>query len=264
MGAKAPEAGSLFVQNVGNFFQNLPGNIANFLTSAVSNVSAWVSTMGAKAVEAGSLFVQNVGNFFSQLPGNVAGFLRSVISYVVSWAADMGANGSKAAKSLFDAVVNGLESLPHRVFEIGENIVKGIVDGISSMTKWLEDKIRSFAQGVTDGIKHAFGIHSPSRLMRDEVGKYLAEGIGVGFEDEMGNVSKQMIGAMPSSDAFAQTYDIGGVSAAQAASNGYGYSSQTNIVGAIVEALQNVRVVLDDEVAGRFVTKTVTAAIYRG
>ena len=100
--------------------------------------------------------------------------------------------------------------------------------------------------------------------MRDEVGKYLAEGIGVGFEDEMGAVSKQMIDAMPSTDAFAQSYDLGTVSAAQQASSGYGYGSQANIVDAIVEALQNVRVVLDDEVAGRFVTKTVTAAIYRG
>ena len=82
----------------------------------------------------------------------------------------------------------------------------------------------------------------------------------MGFEDEMSSVSKQMIDAMPSSDAFAQSYDLGTVSAAQTASNSYG--AQTNIVDAIVEALQNVRVVLDDEVAGRFVTKTVTAAIY--
>ena len=80
----------------------------------------------------------------------------------------------------------------------------------------------------------------------------------------MGAVSKQMIDAMPSPDAFAQSYDLGTVSAAQSASNGYGYGSQANIVDAIVEALKNVRVVLDDEVAGRFVTKTVTAAIYRG
>ena len=111
-------------------------------------------------------------------------------------------------------------------------------------------------------IKGFFGIHSPSRLMRDEVGKYLAMGIGVGFEDEMGAVSKQMQDAMPSTDAFAQPYNFGTVSTAQQASTGYGYGSQPNLIDALVEALQGVHVVLDDEVAGRFVKKTVTAAIY--
>ena len=148
------------------------------------------------------------------------------------------------------------------MLDVGGNIVKGLWQGISNSIAWLRDKINGWVSGIMKDIKGFFGIHSPSRLMRDEVGKYLAEGIGVGFEDEMSNVSKQMIDAMPSSDAFAQTYDLGSVSAAQQTSTAYGYGSQANLIDALVEALQGVRVVLDDEVAGRFVKKTVTAAIY--
>lgn len=168
----------------------------------------------------------------------------------------------KGAGKIVSEIMKALGELPGKVVDIGKNIVKGVWEGISNSIGWLRDKVSGWVSGIMKDIKGFFGIHSPSRLMRDEVGKYLAEGIGVGFEDEMGNVSKQMIDAMPSSDAFAQTYDLGGVSAAQQASNGYGYGSQANIVDAIVEALQDVRVVLDDEVAGRFVKKTVTAAIY--
>lgn len=173
-------------------------------------------------------------------------------------------NVINGAKKIVSEIIKALKEAPGRVLDIGKNIVKGLWQGLKDSVGWLRDKISGWVSGIMKDIKGFFGIHSPSRLMRDEVGKYLAEGIGVGFEDEMGAVSKQMIDAMPSSDAFAQTYDIGGVSAAQSASNGYGYGSQANIVDAIVEALKNVRVVLDDEVAGRFVTKTVTAAIYRG
>ena len=43
-----------------------------------------------------------------------------------------------------------------------------------------------------DGIKNALGIHSPSTLFRDEVGKFMAQGVGVGFENEMGNVTTEM------------------------------------------------------------------------
>lgn len=264
MASNAASAGSQFVQNVGNFFRNLPGNIANFLLSVISNVSAWVSNMAAKARQAGSQFVSNVVNFFQQLPSRVGSFLSQVISRLASWAGQMASKGADGARRMFNAVVNGIQSLPSRVGSIGKNIVHGLWEGIQNAAGWIRDKVGEFAKGILDGMKHALGIHSPSRLFRDEVGKYIAQGVGVGFEDEMGNVSKQMIDAMPSADAFAQTYDIGGVSAAQSASNCYGYGSQANIVDAIVEALRNVRVVLDDEVAGRFVTKTVTAAIYRG
>ena len=54
------------------------------------------------------------------------------------------------------------------------------------------DKIKGFGKSILNGIKGIFGIHSPSRLMRDEVGKFLAEGIGVGFEDELDDVYDKM------------------------------------------------------------------------
>lgn len=168
----------------------------------------------------------------------------------------------KGAGKIVSETMKALGELPGKVVDIGKNIVKGVWEGISNSIGWLRNKVSGWVSGIMKDIKGFFGIHSPSRLMRDEVGKYLAEGIGVGFEDEMGAVSKRMQEAMPSTDAFAQSYDLGGVSAAQQASTGYGYGSQSNLIDAIVGALQNVHVVLDDEVAGRFVKKTVAAAIY--
>ena len=223
------------------------------ITQAIPQLIAMLPTIVSRIVNTLSAHLPEIISTGLQMMIKLGAGIISGIGHVVS-----------GARNVVHNIVGALKEAPGQVVSIGKNIVKGVWEGISNSIDWLRNKISGWVSGIMKDIKGFFGIHSPSRLMRDEVGKYLAEGIGVGFEDEMSSVSKQMIDAMPSSDAFAQTYDLGTVSAAQAASNGYGYGSQANIVDAIVDALKNVRVVLDDEVAGRFVTKTVTAAIYRG
>lgn len=207
------------------------------------------------------IVVKIVGTLSAHLPEILSTGLQMMVQLAAGIVRGLG-NAVSGARSVVSGIVGALRQAPGMVLDVGANIVSGLWQGIQNSTGWLREKVSGWVHGIMQDIKGFFGIHSPSRLMRDEVGKYLAEGIGVGFEDEMGNVSKQMIDAMPSSDAFAQTYDLGGVSAAQQASTGYGYGSQSNLINALVEALQDVRVVLDDEVAGRFVKKTVAAAIY--
>lgn len=259
MASNAASAGSQFVSNVIGFIQSLPGRVVSFLSNVISNVAGWASNMASSASRAGSQFLSNVVSFFQQLPGRVASFLSSVISHLGSWAGQMAAKGADGARSMFNAVVNGISSLPGRVASIGSEIVHGIWNGISGAAGWLANKVSSFASGILDGMKSALGIHSPSRLFRDQVGKYIAQGIGAGFESEMGNVTRQMQDAMPDASAFS----IGGTMASvDYQSAGAGFGGYDGIVDAVVEALGRVHIVLDDEVAGKFVERTVTNAIY--
>lgn len=257
MASNAQEAGSQFIDNVVSFIQDLPGNIASFLSDAISNVSSWVGDMASNAADAGSQFLDNVGSFLADLPGNVAGFLGDVISNAASWASDMASAGAEGASNLFNAVVDGLSSLPSQMISIGSDIVNGIWDGISNAGSWFADKVRNFGKGIVDGMKASLDINSPSRVMRDEVGKYIAQGIGVGFVDEMGNVTRQMTGAMPDPSVFVESE-----SAAYGGSSAAGAVSGSSVADAVVEALGRVRIVLDDEVAGKFVERTVARAIY--
>ena len=257
MASNAALAGSQFVYNVETFIQNLPTNIASFLGNVISNVVGWASNMASNATIAGSQFLGNAVNFVSQLPGRIASFLGNVISNLGSWAGNMASKGAEGARNMFNAVVNGLTSLPSRVLSIGGDIVRGIWNGISGAAGWLAGKVRSFASGILDGMKDALGIHSPSRLFRDQVGRYIAQGIGEGFTDEMGSVVGQMQDAMPDPSAF--------VSDTQMAYGGYpaaGTVANPSVVDAVIEALGRVHIVLDDEVAGKFVERTVTNAIY--
>lgn len=257
MASNAALAGSQFVHNVETFIQNLPTNIASFLGNVISNVVGWASNMASNATRAGSQFLSNAVNFVSQLPGRIASFLGNVISNLGSWAGNMASKGAEGARNMFNAVVNGLTSLPSSVLSIGSDVVHGIWNGISGAAGWLADKVKGFASGILDGMKDALGIHSPSRLFRDQVGKYIAQGIGEGFTDEMGSVVGQMQDAMPDPSAFVSDTQMayGGYPAAVTVAN-------PSVVDAVIEALGRVHIVLDDEVAGKFVERTVTNAIY--
>lgn len=79
----------------------------------------------------------------------------------------------------------------------GKNMVEGIWNGISGATRWIKDKISGWVGNVTDFLKDLFGIASPSKLMRDEIGVYLAQGIGVGFSNEIGGVKKMIEDSVP-------------------------------------------------------------------
>lgn len=98
---------------------------------------------------------------------------------------------------IISSIVNGLLSGLGQLAEVGLNLVKGLWNGISNATGWILDKIKGFGESVLNGIKSFFGIHSPSTLFRDEIGKNLAYGVGLGFEDGMDKVVEEMQDALP-------------------------------------------------------------------
>lgn len=70
--------------------------------------------------------------------------------------------------------------------QLGVNIVVGIIDGIKSRASSLMDSIRHMAANALEAAKDFFGIHSPSRVMREQVGHPIAEGMAEGMEDAPG------------------------------------------------------------------------------
>ena len=75
---------------------------------------------------------------------------------------------------------------------IGKNIVQGLWQGISSSAGWMASKIKDFCHSMIDKFKKALKIHSPSQVTRDEIGVYMAQGVGVGFNDELSSIYADM------------------------------------------------------------------------
>jgi len=97
-----------------------------------------------------------------------------------------------AVASLGKSIWEGLKSAFKGISQIGSDLVKGLWNGISNVTGWILDKIRGFGQSVMNGIKKIFGIASPSKIMRDEIGKNLTLGIGIGLEEGMPELQRDV------------------------------------------------------------------------
>lgn len=78
---------------------------------------------------------------------------------------------------IISAIVNGLIALVGGIIDVGKSIVEGLWQGILGAKDWLIGKVKGFGQDILDGLKGFFGIHSPSTVMRDVVGKNLVLGI---------------------------------------------------------------------------------------
>jgi phage-related protein len=114
--------------------------------------------------------------------------LWEVIKNIIKVAIDIVVNRIRG----FAAKIIAIFNIASKVYGIGKNIVFGLWNGISGSLNWIKNKISGWVGNVLNFIKKLFGIHSPSTVMRDEVGKYLAQGMGVGFDKELGNVYDDM------------------------------------------------------------------------
>lgn len=175
-------------------FQILWNKIVSVFDGALSTVSGFVSNV----VNFFTVRVPNaVGDMLSaagRIPGKIASFLGDAISSAASFVGDFASKAVQAASRFVSNIVSGLSGLAGRVMSVGSDIVHGIWSGISGAAGWLMNKISGFADNIVSGIKGFFGIASPSKVMRDQVGKYLAEGVAVGWEknDPMASIERDL------------------------------------------------------------------------
>ena len=190
MAQNAYNAGSQFVQTIIDFYSQLPGRVWEFLCSVVSNVANFVSQMIGKAQEVGSQFLGKIVEFYSQLPGRVWAFLSDVIGKAASFVSEMAGKARDAGSQFMSNIVNALSQIPGMVWNIGSNIVRGIVGGIQSNIGSIANTLLGGVRNAIDNVKSFLGIHSPSRLMRDLIGKNMALGLEIGYErnDPMGSI----------------------------------------------------------------------------
>lgn len=189
---KAREMGQNFLNNVVTFFQQLPGRIHNFITSAFNNVVRWASDMANKAREMGQNFLNNVSNKLSELPGKVYQKVTEALDKVSQWVRDMGSKGLEAARELINGFINGAANLVNSVKSIGENIINGVWSGIVAAKNRFVADVKGFFSGIVDGVKDGLGISSPSKVFRDQVGRWIPPGIAEGFADAMPALVKDM------------------------------------------------------------------------
>ena len=160
---------------------NLGKKAITFLKDGIVNMIGAVKTAGQNVLE-------GITGALKELPSKLLQFGKDSISKLASALKDGISTVKGKAAEIMKGLVNSFK--PSNMISIGKDLVKGLWNGISDMTGWIINKIKGFGDSVLSGIKKFFGIHSPSTVMRDQVGKYLSEGIAVGIEDNKGYVDK--------------------------------------------------------------------------
>lgn len=250
------ESVPVLIDFVKGLISNLAGLFANFLSKAVPFV--------AGAIEKIVNTVKSWGNSIKSFISGLITGIKTTISSWISGLKEAFINGFNAirdgAKSIIDkvssfvgSVFDTIKALPAKVVSIGANIASSLWEGLKSKLEFLKNKIKEFGDSIIKKIKGVFKIASPSKVTK-ELGAFLAEGLGLGFADEMRQVNRDIEDSLPSFDA---------ISAPQSAtaSSDSKLDYQT-LVSALTDALGAVDVELDDIKVGKFVKKTVSNAIY--
>lgn len=143
----------------------LLGAIGDLLVACVNAFNTYVSQM----FEAGKELWGKIKDALSEVAEEI---VDSVKEKVQSWA---------------DAISDKVEDFK----TIGQNLITGLWNGISDKAEWLYSKITGMGSTIVNKVKSLFGVASPSKVFA-EIGGYLAEGLEVGWSNEIDNVQKEI------------------------------------------------------------------------
>ena len=148
-------------------------NIITFLKNGITSMISAV-TSAAKNVQNG------IVNTIKNLPSTLSNLGKNAVSKLANAIASGISNIVGKAKNIVSGIKNAFTSFSWG--SIGSNIIKGIANGIAGAVGGLVNAAINAAKSAFNAAKKALGIHSPSRLFRDKIGKMMALGMGIGFE----------------------------------------------------------------------------------
>ena len=153
---------------------------------------------------------------------------------------------SSAADQMAAVVIAPFNSAWSDMYYAGQQMASGVWSGFSSQEWSLTQNVRYMMRRVTNAVKSEMQIASPSKVFA-QIGDYMAQGLEVGFTDEMRSVTDSIRDSMPTSFDYPQVEK-----------NSY----SDDLVDAFKEALSEMKIELDDETVGGFVDRTVTKLVY--
>lgn len=249
----------IWINSIVNWFAKLPGRIWTWLLNTINKIIQWGQQTYSNMVSAVTSAINAVIQWFTTLPGKIWQWLLNTISKVVQFGKNLGNEAQKAGSNMVKNIIGAVKNLPSQFLNIGINIVKGIWKGITSMGTWLNQKVTGFFDGMLKGAQDANKIKSPSRLYRDEVGKYMAQGVGVGFEDEADNVQKSIekdFKRMAGKMQLAVDYNMARTSAGIVArNNSYGTETRTIVEDTPEGSMFVVPIYMDSEKISEYTYK---------
>lgn len=194
IGQMLPELIPIIIDAVLMIVETLLDNIDQLIDAGIELILGLADGL----IKALPQLIQKIPVIIEKLVGAISRNLPKII-----------ASGLKLLLSLREGIIDAIPELIKAIPEIIKSIVKGLIDGIPELLKAGKDmleglfegfldptviwkKVKAVGKSIVDAAKSFFGIKSPSKLMRDEIGEYLGEGVGVGMLDSLPTVKKNL------------------------------------------------------------------------
>lgn len=145
--------------------------IQNIVSAGVNAISGVVSSVMNVLSNTWSGVWNTVKNLASNAWNGITGTVRNGVNNVANTVSGIGGK----IKGAFSGAGSWLISA-------GNNIIQGLINGIKGAIGNAVAAVKGAASSIVNAAKSALGIHSPSRVFRDEVGKMIPAGLGVGVE----------------------------------------------------------------------------------
>lgn len=181
----APSVVDTAISLVGSFLQGIRDMGPEITDGAVSVIMVLIDGF----VDMVPDIISTAGTLISSLISGIADHFPQILQSGIQLVKNLISGLFQALPEILSAVGQLAISMVQAFFdtdwiEVGRDIIRGIVDGIGSLGSMIKNKLTSLAKSAWNGIKSFFGISSPSKLMRDTVGKPIVQGMEVGMDDE--------------------------------------------------------------------------------
>lgn len=178
-----PSLTSSALQTLTSFVNQLIAGLPQVLntgTKILTNVVQGIQSALPKMIESAGTAV---GTLLKGIVNNLPQIIEAGFNLIVSLVSGI----SNAAPKILTAAWNALQNVVSAAKEIdwayvGNSIVSGVISGIAAMGDSLWTAAERLAKKALNAMKSALGIRSPSRVMRDEIGKWIPSGVAVGIQ----------------------------------------------------------------------------------
>lgn len=182
------------IQTVWNGIKSIVSTVYNAIKSIISSITNGIKSVWNSAWNGIKSITSSIWNGIKSVVNNTMNGIRSVISNIMNAVKSVFSNGWNAAKNVTSNGIHGalnvVKSVASGMISAGRNFVMGFVNGIRGAIGAAASAAANMARAAMNAAKSALGIHSPSRVMRDEVGYYVVAGFAKGMNDNTNMIEK--------------------------------------------------------------------------
>lgn len=247
--------GKSLITGIRNGIMNAKSTAVDAMKNTYNGVLNAIKNLPSKLKGLGESGLKEMGNGITGKLSGLKTTAGKILTYIVDAVKGLPGKLSKKATSAIRDMKTAFKNVDW--CSVGMNVVKGIAKGVGDFAWILVDKMTSLAQKAWEGVKDFFGIHSPSRLMRDTVGKMIPAGITVGLEkafpdtiDTLLDQSKQLANVPFTAPYVANGAVIPAKASAVIAQKQHSTDSSNNDVLNLLEQLLSVMKSLESDNSG--------------